>query len=72
MLADTTAAYEQLREHVASLVVDDDLETVDLTREMAIDCPDCGRQIAFEGKCPKCAGRSWAPAGKRSEESRNG
>jgi hypothetical protein len=28
-----------------------------------IICPDCGKNIAFRGRCPKCAGNSWIPAG---------
>ena len=30
---------------------------------IAIDCPDCGRSVAFSGACRKCAGKSWLPAG---------
>ena len=30
---------------------------------VVIDCPDCGRTIAIHGRCRKCAGRSWLPAG---------
>jgi hypothetical protein len=30
---------------------------------LSIDCPDCGRTIAYNGACRKCAGRSWLPAG---------
>ena len=28
-----------------------------------IICPDCGKNIAFRGRCPKCGGNSWIPAG---------
>ena len=24
-----------------------------------IVCPDCGRQIAFRDRCPKCGGTEW-------------
>lgn len=32
--------------------------------EIAIICPDCGKQTAFKGTCPKCGGKSWLPAGE--------
>jgi primosomal protein N' len=39
-----------------------------VTREnFLIECPDCGRQVAFQGRCPKCNGDSWVPAGARVE-----
>lgn len=28
-----------------------------------IDCPDCGRTVAIQGRCRKCGGDSWRPAG---------
>jgi hypothetical protein len=31
---------------------------------VVIDCPDCGRTLAYDGACRKCAGRSWLPAGR--------
>lgn len=34
-----------------------------LTHVLVIDCPDCGRQLAYSGKCGKCGGGSWLPAG---------
>jgi len=35
-----------------------------LTKRVAvIDCPDCGRTLAIEGRCRKCGGASWMPAG---------
>jgi D-alanyl-lipoteichoic acid acyltransferase DltB (MBOAT superfamily) len=43
------------------------LFAVDLLLEARQDeyvfCPDCGKNIAFRGRCPKCAGNSWIPAG---------
>ncbi len=34
-----------------------------LPRVTPIDCPDCGRTLAVEGRCRKCGGSSWLPAG---------
>jgi len=33
------------------------------THALVIICPDCGKWIAFRGRCPKCGGVSWFPAG---------
>ena len=30
---------------------------------MKIICPDCGKFDAYNGRCPKCGGLSWVPAG---------
>ena len=35
----------------------------DLSHSLVIICPDCGKNIAYRGRCPKCAGTSWIPAG---------
>jgi hypothetical protein len=35
----------------------------ELSHSMVIICPDCGKNIAFRGRCPKCGGNSWIPAG---------
>jgi hypothetical protein len=35
----------------------------ELSHSMVIICPDCGKNIAFRGRCPKCGGNSWLPAG---------
>ena len=35
----------------------------ELSHSLVIICPDCGKNIAFHGRCPKCAGNSWIPAG---------
>ena len=35
----------------------------ELSHSLVIICPDCGKNIAFRGRCPKCAGNSWIPAG---------
>lgn len=66
-MTDTERAFEDLRDHVEQLDVDKATEKVDLSRDLLIDCPDCQRQIAFNGACPKCGGTSWTPAGKRIE-----
>ena len=43
-------------------------DRVDLAPVMLIECPDDGRQVAFRGKCPRCAGASWLPAAKVKPE----
>jgi Zn-finger nucleic acid-binding protein len=35
----------------------------ELSHSFVIICPDCGQNIAFRGRCPKCGGDSWIPAG---------
>src|SRR6202165_3489278 len=35
----------------------------ELSHSFVIICPDCGKNIAFRGRCPKCGGNSWVPAG---------
>lgn len=35
----------------------------ELSHSLVIICPDCGKNIAFRGRCPKCASNSWIPAG---------
>jgi len=35
----------------------------ELSHSLVIICPDCGKSLAFRGRCPKCAGNSWIPAG---------
>jgi hypothetical protein len=30
----------------------------ELSHSLVIICPDCGKNIAFRGRCPKCAGNS--------------
>src|SRR6266850_4636412 len=35
----------------------------ELSHAFVIICPDCGKNIAFHGRCPKCGGNSWIPAG---------
>jgi hypothetical protein len=35
----------------------------ELSHSFVIICPDCGQNVAFRGRCPKCGGDSWIPAG---------
>lgn len=35
----------------------------EMSHAMVIICPDCGKNIAFRNRCPKCGGNSWIPAG---------
>ncbi len=35
----------------------------ELSHSFVIICPDCGKNVAFRGRCPKCGGNSWIPAG---------
>src|SRR5437868_13489272 len=35
----------------------------ELSHSLVIICPDCGKNIAFRGRCPKCGGNSWIAAG---------
>jgi len=35
----------------------------ELSHSLVIICPDCGKNIAFRGRCPKCGGNSWIPPG---------
>jgi len=38
-------------------------QKLELSHSLVIICPDCGKNIAFRGRCPKCGGNSWIPAG---------
>ncbi len=35
----------------------------ELAHSLVIICPDDGKNIAYRGRCPKCGGNSWIPAG---------
>ncbi|HUF16517.1 MAG TPA: hypothetical protein VMS12_00580 [Thermoanaerobaculia bacterium] len=35
----------------------------ELSHSLVIICPDCGKNVAFRNRCPKCGGNSWIPAG---------
>jgi predicted amidophosphoribosyltransferase len=47
---------------LTSMNVESDLK-FELSQSLVIICPDCGKNIAFRGRCPKCGGDSWIPAG---------
>ena len=52
--------------HLASFLNSLDAEgeqKFELSHSLVIICPDCGKNIAFRGRCPKCGGNSWIPAG---------
>ncbi|MEK6373268.1 MAG: hypothetical protein AABO58_11295 [Acidobacteriota bacterium] len=34
----------------------------ELREYLVIDCLNCGRNVAFRGRCPKCGARNWKPA----------
>lgn len=53
------AAVRDVSENLAALPAD----KVRGEHVVPIDCPDCGRTLAFRGCCRKCGGRSWMPAG---------
>lgn len=46
----------------------DETTTVDLNHNPIIICPDCGKQVAFKNRCPKCHSESWMPAGAHERE----
>jgi len=59
---------DALREHVHTLDADPATDRVDLTHDIVVICPDDGKFVAFRGRCPKCGGESWVPAGALSRE----
>lgn len=62
---DAERAYEDLREHVDALEANGTIEKVDLSRELVIECPEDGRQVAHRFRCPKCGGEWVIPPAKR-------
>lgn len=55
-------AFESLSEFLNSL--DEEAEQqLELSHSLVIVCPDCGKNVAFRNRCPKCGGDSWIPAG---------
>ncbi len=65
--ADTgTMSLEETFGNLASFLNSLDAEgeqKFELSHSLVIICPDCGKGIAFRGRCPKCSGNSWIPAG---------
>ena len=55
-------AFENLSEFLNSLDHEGE-QKFELSHSMVIICPDCGKNIAFRNRCPKCGGNSWIPAG---------
>lgn len=55
-------AYNNLSEFLSSLDQEGE-QKFELSHAMVIICPDCGKNIAFRNRCPKCGGNSWIPAG---------
>jgi hypothetical protein len=55
-------AFSNLSDFLNSLD-DEGEQKFELSHSMVIICPDCGKNIAFRNRCPKCGGNSWIPAG---------
>ena len=55
-------AFQNLSDFLNSLDQEGE-QKFELTHSMVIICPDCGKNIAFRNRCPKCGGNSWIPAG---------
>jgi hypothetical protein len=55
-------AFTNLSEFLNSLDHEGE-QKFELSHAMVIICPDCGKNIAFRNRCPKCGGNSWIPAG---------
>ncbi len=55
-------AFQNLSEFLNSLDEEGE-QKFELSHSLVIICPDCGKNIAFRGRCPKCGGNSWIPAG---------
>lgn len=45
-------------------------QRADVRSYLVILCPRCGKNVAFRGRCPKCAGNDWIPAGPTDELAR--
>jgi hypothetical protein len=55
-------AFDSLTEFLNNL--DEEAEhNLALSHALVIICPDCGKNVAFRNRCPKCGGDSWIPAG---------
>src|SRR5450755_3165252 len=54
--------FQNLSSFLSSLDAEGE-QKFELSHSLVIICPDCGKNIAFRGRCPKCGGNSWIPAG---------
>lgn len=64
--ADGSVSVEDTFQNLAAFLNSLDAEgeqKFELSHSLVIICPDCGKNIAFRGRCPKCGGNSWIPAG---------
>ena len=55
-------AFQNLSEFFAGLDEEGEQE-LEVSHSLVIVCPDCGKNVAFRKRCPKCSGDSWLPAG---------
>ncbi|MEO8217556.1 MAG: hypothetical protein ABI718_10790 [Acidobacteriota bacterium] len=55
-------AFNNLSEFINSLDEEGE-QKFELSHSLVIICPDCGKNVAFRNRCPKCGGNSWIPAG---------
>jgi hypothetical protein len=61
-MASLEDAFSNLSEFLNSLDEEGE-QKFELSHSLVIICPDCGKNIAFRNRCPKCGGNSWIPAG---------
>ena len=54
--------FQNLSEFLTSMDEEGE-QKFELSHSLVIICPDCGKNIAFRNRCPKCGGDSWIPAG---------
>jgi hypothetical protein len=62
-----TMSLEQTFSNLAAFLNSLDAEgeqKFELSHSLVVICPDCGKNIAFRARCPKCGGNSWIPAGR--------
>ncbi len=55
-------AFQSLSEFLNGLDQEGE-QNFELSHSLVIICPDCGKNVAFRNRCPKCGGNSWIPAG---------
>ncbi|HVT03442.1 MAG TPA: hypothetical protein VHL58_08745 [Thermoanaerobaculia bacterium] len=61
-MASLEEAFDNLSEFLNGLDEEGE-QNFELSHSLVIICPDCGKNIAFRNRCPKCGGDSWIPAG---------